>query len=132
MHTVSSVVTMHASWTRLERPMKNSAGKTLAKWLVGCVGILAIGGVIYLVPLGRELTVRLLGKLGPVATPLLRRALQDDNHMVQWAARDALLEQGVRAVPPLLRGLTDTNARIRAEAAVALSFLGPTANDALP
>jgi HEAT repeat protein len=112
--------------------MKSSAGGIIAKGLVACLGILAVGVVVYLMPLGRELMVRLLGKMGPVATPLLRRALQDDNHMVQWAARDALLELGVGAVPSLLRGLADKDARIRAEAADALSLLGPTAKDGAP
>jgi HEAT repeat protein len=112
--------------------MKKGTTKPLAKWSLVLLGILAIGWVIYLMPLGRELAVRLLGKTGSMSTPLLRRALQDENHMVRWAARDALLELGPRAVPPLVRALTDKDARVRAQAAQALSALGPTARDALP
>jgi HEAT repeat protein len=112
--------------------MPKLANKTLAKWLVGCLGIPLIGLIIYLVPMGRELTVGLLGKMGPVAVPLLRHALQDEDHRVQWAARDALRKLGPRAVPSLLRALTDKNARVRVEAVEALSVLDDDGKDALP
>jgi HEAT repeat protein len=110
--------------------MKNLANKPL--WLLGFLSIFVIGWVVYLIPLGRELTVTLLGKTGPRSTPLLGRALQDENHMVRWAARDALLALGTRAVPPLIRGLTDKDPRVRAQATQALLVLGPKAKDALP
>ncbi len=112
--------------------MKKLLNKALTKLLVGCLGILLIGWIIYLLPLGRELTVSLLGKMGPVAVPLLRHALQDEDHMVQWAAHDALKELGARAVPSLVRALSDKEARVRAEAAEALSVVGQHAKDALP
>jgi hypothetical protein len=79
--------------------MRKGTTRPLAKWLLGFLGILAVGWVIYFMPLGRELAVRLLGKTGSMSTPLLRRALQDENHMVRWAARDALLELGPPETP---------------------------------
>jgi HEAT repeat protein len=112
--------------------MKKPTPQTLAKWLVGCLGIVPIGLVIYLLPLGRELSVTLLGKLGPVATPLLRHALDDENNQVRWAAHDALVALGPTAVPSLVQALHDKNPRARAEAADALSAIGSNAKDALP
>jgi hypothetical protein len=112
--------------------MKKPAPRTLAKWLVGCLAIIPIGLLIYLLPLGRELSVTLLGKLGPVATPLLLRALDDENDQVRRAAHDALVGLGPRAVPSLLQAFHDKSPRLRAEAAEALSALGSNAKEALP
>src|SRR6266404_1451345 len=103
--------------------MKKPAIQTIAKWLVGCLGMLLIGWIIYLTPLGRELAVSSLGKIGPVAVPLLRHALQDEDNGVRWAAHDALKELGTKAVPSLVHALQDKDARVRAEAADALSML---------
>jgi HEAT repeat protein len=112
--------------------MKKPLHKALVKWLIGCLGILLIGCVLYLMPLGRELTVLVLGKTGPVAVPFLRHALQDEDHRVRWAAHDALKELGVAAVPSLMRSLQDKDARVRVEAAGAFYMLGQKAKDALP
>jgi HEAT repeat protein len=112
--------------------MKRLTNTTLAKCLVGCLGILLVGGVMYVMPLGRELTVIMLGKTGSVAVPVLRRALQDDDHNVQAAAIEALKKIGAGAVPSLRRALTDKDARVRAQAAEALGFLEGDGREALP
>jgi HEAT repeat protein len=112
--------------------MKRLANTTLAKCLVGCLGILLIGCIVYLSPLGRELAVVLLGKTGTVAVPVLRRALQDEDPKVQAAALEALKKIGAGAVPSLLRALADKDARIRAQAAETLGFLDDDGKEALP
>jgi HEAT repeat protein len=116
----------------LEQPMKKPAKQTLAKWLVGCLGIISIGILIYLLPVGRELAVTVLGKLGPVSTPLLRHALHDEDNMVRWAAHDALVALGGKAVPSHVQALHDKNPQIRAEAAEAFYTIRSTAKEALP
>lgn len=111
----------------------NEAAKTiLAKWLAACLGILAIALLIYYLPLGRELSITLLGKLGPVATPVLRRALDDENDKVRWAAHDALVALGPGAVPSLLKAFHDKDPRVRRQATEALSALASDAKPALP
>jgi vesicle coat complex subunit len=112
--------------------MKKILNKPLTKWLVGCLGILLVGWITYLMPLGRELAVIVLGKMGPVAVPFLRHALNDDDNGVRWAAHDALKELGAGAVPSLVRALRDRNAQVRAEAAEAFFVIGSNAKDALP
>jgi HEAT repeat protein len=112
--------------------MKKLANKTVAKWLIGCLGVLLISWISYQTPLGRELAVRCLAKTGSLAVPLLRRALQDEDNGVRWAAHDALKELGSGAVPALVQALGDKNARVRVEAAEALSALDLKAKSALP
>jgi HEAT repeat protein len=112
--------------------MKKLPCKTLAKWLVGSLGIVLIGWVFYLIPLGRELAVIVLSKTGSVAVPFLRHALQDEDHRVRWAAHDALAELGAAAVTSLTRSLADKDACVRAEALDALPVVSQHAQDALP
>ncbi|HLJ95498.1 MAG TPA: HEAT repeat domain-containing protein [Gemmataceae bacterium] len=112
--------------------MKRLTNKTLIKGVVGLLGIVLIGLIIDLVPLGREMTVIVSGKIGPMATPLLRHALQDEDHNVREAAYSGLQDLGARAVPSLVDALHDKNPRVRAEAVDALAVVGSHAKDALP
>jgi L-ascorbate metabolism protein UlaG (beta-lactamase superfamily) len=89
--------------------MKKLLNKPFTKWLVGCLGVLLIGWIIYLTPLGRELTVILLGKMGSVAVPLLQHALQDEDYGVRSAAENALKALGATAVPSFGRALSDVS-----------------------
>lgn len=102
----------------------------IAKWLVACGGAVLLGWFSYHYPVVREVGVTWLGKLGPPAVPLLRRALDDPNHDVRVAALEALLAIGPRAVPSLIDSLDDADPTVRAQAALALTWLGPRAKDA--
>jgi HEAT repeat protein len=99
------------------------------KALVLVLGLLLFGWLLWLSPLVRQIGVPWLGKLGTPAVPMLRHALQDDDHWVRAAAAEALRKVGPAAVSSLVEALTDASARVRAEAAFALGVLGVDARE---
>jgi HEAT repeat protein len=109
--------------------MKKPSREKLAKRLVACLGAMLIGWVLYRAPLTRELGVHGLGLLGGHATPLLRRAIQDEDPRVQRAAREALERVGPAAVPSLVETLKSGDAAGRAGAAGALIYLAQRGRD---
>jgi HEAT repeats len=97
----------------------NKPGKwdKLAKGVVVCLGLLLFAWLLWQAPFVREVGVEWLGKIGSPAVPVLRKALQDENHKVRGAAREALRKIGTDAVPPLVQALTDKDLGVRGDAA---------------
>src|SRR5262245_55954678 len=80
------------------------------KLVIGLACLLSLpilGAFFFLSPPGRELGMHCLARLGPPAVPLLRQAMDDENHWVRLAAIDELRKMGPEAVPSLLQSLED-------------------------
>src|SRR5579872_470032 len=110
--------------------MKVISRQTLVKLLVGLLGVVLIGFLIYQDATVRATVVRIAGKLGKLAVPYLRSALQDESAAVRGQAHNALRELGADAVLSLLESLADPSPHIRAQAAYALTIIGRKAKDA--
>jgi HEAT repeat protein len=112
--------------------MKIIRQQTLAKLLVGFLGIVLIGCLLYQDATIRTAVVGVAGKLGKPAVPFLRNALHDESSQVRGKADHALRELGEGAVPSLADSLADPDPQIREEAARALLIVGKKAKLALP
>src|SRR3954468_13445625 len=102
---------------------KSTRREKLAKAAVVCLGVVLAGWLLSRAAWVREAGVRLLGKVGKPALPLLRRALRDDDTLVRQAAREGLAQVGEAAVPPLVESLGDRDPEVRAQSALALTVL---------
>ena len=112
--------------------MKMLSKQTFAKLVVGFLGILLIGWLLYQDGSVRATVVGFVGKLGKPAVPYLRSALNDENSHVRGKADHALRLIGEDAVPSLTESLNSTNPQERFEAARAMVIVGKNAKSALP
>jgi membrane fusion protein (multidrug efflux system) len=114
-------------------PKSSSGGRRRLLQALFLLGAMAVVTVLaYRSPAGRELGVHCLGKLGPGSVPILRRALWDESFDVQAAARDELIRLADKAVPPLVKSLSDSDTRTRIQSLNALAVVGPSGRGAVP
>lgn len=108
-------------------------GSILAKGLVICLGLLLVGWMLYRTGWVREIVVGRLAGIGRPAVPLLRSALQDEDHKVREAARNGLRSlKAEQAVPSLIESLRDPDPAVRAQACAALQLFGKEAAQVAP
>jgi HEAT repeat protein len=102
----------------------------MVKALIGLAGVVLIGWLLYLSPVGREVVVRYAPTVGPRAVPVVRHALDDKhNNSLRMQARESLLKIGKDAVPPLVESLKDSDPVVRAESVRALVVLAAAQQD---
>lgn len=97
-------------------------GRSIGKWLLAMAGIVFIGGLVQLHPLGRELDVRILGWFGSSSVPTLLPFMQDPNDGVKLVALNELSRIGPAAVPNLIAALHRPEAATRIDAIAVLSL----------
>ncbi len=117
----------------LKKKPRRKAASLLTKGLVICLGLLLVVWMLYRTGWVREIMVSRLAAIGEPSVPLLRRALQDEDHRVRGAARNGLLSlKPEQAVPSLTESLRDLDPPIRTQACAALQLYGKEAADATP
>jgi membrane fusion protein (multidrug efflux system) len=118
----------------VEKPSGASrAGRRrLFQWIFLAGALVVVAVLLYRSPIGRELGVRCLGKLGSCSVPLLSRALWDESSDVQAAAKGELFRMAGKAVPPLVKPLGNPEKQARIRALRALSELGSSGQAAAP
>ena len=109
---------------------KPRKGRQALRWAIACGLLTLMVWLLLRSPLVREGGVRLLGKIGVRALPLIRRATTDSDKDVREAAADALVSLGPAAVPPLVASLRDADPAVRVQSATALGRLGDQAKEA--
>jgi HEAT repeat protein len=109
---------------------KPRKGRQAMRWAIACALLALMGWLLLRSPLAREAGVRLLGKIGVRALPLIRRATTDSDLNVRRAAADVLVSLGPAAVPPLIASLRDADPQVRVQSATALGILGEQAKEA--
>ena len=96
-----------------KRPRKHK----LAKWLVGCLGVVFFGWLLHRAPIVREAELAGLSRLGASAVPLILKAMQDDDAQVRKSADEALVRIGLPAMPRLITALEHGDVSTRTNAA---------------
>ena len=113
---------------------KHPRKEKLAKWLVGCLGVVFFGWLLHRTPIIREVELAALSRLGPPTVPLILKGMRDDDAQVRKSADEALIHIGPPAAPRLIAALKQGDVNTRIDAARVLWLLcsiglRPTSDD---